>query len=111
MYPIYDGGSDLPPGDDTLTLTLSGNTEAVDFYEEPNTFDNFTMTATDSSGVSVSTVINGDAGSSGVGFYEDRSRSLANVTIVVTKIRPVTCQRIHRRDSRLASLESLLADP
>ncbi|HUJ44760.1 MAG TPA: hypothetical protein VLW52_14265 [Opitutaceae bacterium] len=53
----------------TLTLLLSG-VQAVYFYEEPNVFADFTMTATDSSGVSVTTTINGDHGSSGVGFWE-----------------------------------------
>src|SRR5271166_4483505 len=34
----------------TIDLTLSGTTSAVDFYEEPNLFSTFDMTATDSSG-------------------------------------------------------------
>jgi hypothetical protein len=55
----------------TLTLTLSGPVEAVDFYMEPQQFLDFVMTATDSSGVTVSTVINGFHGSSAVGFFEN----------------------------------------
>lgn len=53
-----------------LTINLTGNAEAVYFYEEPNQYLDFLMTATDSSGATVSTVINGFHGSSGVGFYE-----------------------------------------
>jgi len=67
----YTGNVYVASGSPTLTLVLSGQAEAVDFYEEPNQFEDFTMTATDSSGASTSTIINGDHGSSGVGFYED----------------------------------------
>jgi hypothetical protein len=65
----YTGNVYVTLSSTTLTLLLTG-VHAVYFYEEPNVFSDFTMTATDSSGVSVSTVINGDHGSSGVGFYE-----------------------------------------
>lgn len=58
-----------PDGSQPLTFTLSGDVQAVYFYMEPNQFADFTMTATDSSGVSVSTVINGYYGSAGVGFH------------------------------------------
>ena len=68
----------------TLTLTLSGATEAVDFYEEPNQFNNFYMTATDSSGASVTQLINGDAGSAGVGFYENTPGGAYLTSITVT---------------------------
>lgn len=68
IYVVDDEGS--PGFSDTVTITLGAGTQAVDFYEEPNQFSNFTMSAIDSSGVSVSTVINGFHGSSAVGFYE-----------------------------------------
>ena len=67
----------------SLTLLLSGGAHAVYFYEEPNVYDNFYMTATDSSGVSVTTLINGYHGSSGVGFYETNPLDTL-VSIVVT---------------------------
>jgi hypothetical protein len=67
----YSGNVYVALGQSTLTLTLSGTTEAVYFYEEPNVFADFLMTATDSSGATVTTTINGDHGSAGVGFYED----------------------------------------
>ena len=44
-------------------------TSAIYFYEEPNQFSNFYMTATDNTGQTVTTLVNGYAGSSGVGFY------------------------------------------
>jgi hypothetical protein len=66
----YTGAVHVELGALPLTLTLHGAVEAVDFYEEPNQFQNFLMTATDSSGASVSTVINGFHGSAGVGFWE-----------------------------------------
>ena len=53
----------------SISFSLSG-VQAVYFYEEPNQFSDFLMTATDSSGTSVSTIINGDHGSSAVGFFE-----------------------------------------
>ena len=52
----------------SLVLDLQG-VSAVDFYEEPNQFSDFYMTASDNTGASVTTLINGNAGSSGVGFY------------------------------------------
>ena len=69
----------------TLTLSLSGGVSAVDFYMEPNQFLNFLMTATDSSGASVSTTINGYYGSSAVGFYEDTAGSyLSSISVTCT---------------------------
>jgi hypothetical protein len=65
----YTGAVHVSLGPQPLTISLSG-VHAVYFYEEPNVFDYFTMTATDSSGASVSTTIHGFHGSSGVGFYE-----------------------------------------
>ena len=57
-------------GSKTLTLSLSG-VSAVYLYMEPNVFSDFQMTATDSSGVFVTTTINGSYGSAGVGFHTD----------------------------------------
>ncbi len=67
----YTGNVYVSLGASPLTLDLSGNVEAVYFYEEPNQFADFYMTAKDSSGVSVTTLINGFHGSAGVGFYVD----------------------------------------
>ena len=39
------------------------------------------MTATDSSGASVTTLINGYLGSSGVGFYSDSGDTLTSITV------------------------------
>lgn len=66
-----------------MILTLSPGTTAVYFYEEPNgRFANFTMTATDVSGVTVTQVVNGNGGSAGVGFYETVvGDSLSQITI------------------------------
>ncbi len=83
VYVVDDSGS--PGFSDTLDFTLSGGVHAVYFYEEPNQFLDFTMTATDSSGVSVSTVINGYHGSSAVGFYEmDPSDTLSSITVTAS---------------------------
>ncbi len=68
----------------TITLLLHGNVEAVDFYEEPNEFSTYSMTATDSSGVSVTQTINGESGSAGVGFYETAVGGPYLTEIVVT---------------------------
>jgi len=67
-----------------ITLTLHGPVEAVDFYEEPTLYADFTMTATDSSGASISTVINGFHGSGGIGFYEDSTGGSYLTSITVT---------------------------
>ena len=64
----YTGDVHVSMGPDPLTLTLSG-VHAIYFYEEPNYFKDFYMTATDSSGISITTLINGYHGSSGVGFF------------------------------------------
>jgi len=69
----------------TLTLTLHGAVEAVDFYGEPNLSSIFLMTATDSSGASVTTVISGVSGSAGVGFYEDVAGGPYLTSIKVTE--------------------------
>jgi hypothetical protein len=83
VYVVDDTSS--PSFSDTITITLGAGTQAIDFYEEPNQFLNFDMTATDSSGVSVTTVINGFHGSSGVGFYEtDPSAFLSTITVTAT---------------------------
>lgn len=80
----YTGAVHVVLGATPLTLTLSG-AHAVYFYEEPNQFSDFYMTATDSSGVSVTTLINGYHGSSGIGFYEtDLSAFLTSITVTCT---------------------------
>jgi hypothetical protein len=67
-----------------LTINLTGP-HAVYFYEEPNYFEDFSMTATDSSGASVTTVINGYHGSSGVGFFETNPLdTLTKITVTCT---------------------------
>jgi len=65
---------------------LHGAVEAVDFYEEPNQFADFSMTATDSSGATVTTIINGFHGSAGVGFYENNPGGpyLTSITVTCT---------------------------
>jgi len=70
----------------SLTLNLSGATEAIYFYEEPSQWQPFSMTATDSSGTTVTTSINGDAGSGGVGFYESVAGGpyLTSITVTAT---------------------------
>jgi hypothetical protein len=80
----YTGTVYVTDSSSTLTLDLSG-AQAVYFYEEPQQFSDFTMTAKDSSGVTVSTVINGYYGSSGVGFYEMNSSDfLTSITVTAT---------------------------
>jgi len=71
-------------GGQTVTLNLSDGTKAVYFYEEPNQFNNFYMTATDITGVSVTTLINGYYGSAGVGFYVDGLGSLKSISVTCT---------------------------
>jgi hypothetical protein len=79
VYVDFTGGT-------SLTLLLGGAAEAVDFYEEPNQFSNFDMTATDSSGATQTTLINGYYGSAGVGFYEDVAGGpyLTSITVTCT---------------------------
>jgi hypothetical protein len=78
----YTGRVYVASTSDELTLLLGPGTTAVYFYEEPQQFLDFSMTATDSSGTSVTTTINGFHGSSGVGFYEtDPSDSLSEITV------------------------------
>jgi hypothetical protein len=77
----YTGAVHVSMGPNPLTLTLNG-THAIYFYEEPNQFLDFNMTAVDSSGVSVTTLINGYHGSSAVGFYEtDPTQTLTSITV------------------------------
>ena len=77
----YTGPVHVSFAADPLTLTLNG-THAIYFYEEPNTFSDFIMTALDSSGVSVTTLVNGYHGSSAVGFYETNpAQSLTSITV------------------------------
>jgi hypothetical protein len=64
-----------------LILDLSAGTEAVDFYAEPNVFNTFNITATDSSGATITEAVNGDAGSAGFGFYESGAGSLSSITV------------------------------
>jgi hypothetical protein len=75
-------------GASALTLNLSGAAEAVYFYEEPNQFQDFDMTATDSSGATVTTTINGYYGSAGIGFYEDVPGGAYLTSITVTATDP-----------------------
>lgn len=70
-------------GDGPITLVLGAGTQACYFYEEPNAYADFYMTATDSSGVSVTTLINGYYGSAGVGFWTTGASEYLS-TIVVT---------------------------
>ena len=91
----YSGNVYVGLGQTTLTLTLHGAVEAVDFYAEPNQtlaaqgpplF--FSMTATDSSGASVTELIFGSHGSGGVGFYEDVAGGPYLTSIKVTETDP-----------------------
>src|ERR1051326_762010 len=66
----YTGNVYYTLSDGSLTLTLGANVEAVYLYMEPHVFTDSTMIATDSTGVVVSTAVNGFFGSHGVGFYE-----------------------------------------
>jgi len=84
----YTGNVYVAINHSALTLTLSGSVDAVYFYMEPNVFSDFYMTATDSSGVSVTTLINGFHGSAGVGFYEDGPGSPYLTSISVTSTDP-----------------------
>jgi hypothetical protein len=64
-----------------LVLSVTPGTEAVDFYAEPNVFDTFNITATDSSGATVTEAVAGFYGSSGFGFYESGAGSLSSITV------------------------------
>lgn len=69
------------PADGTAQVTLPANTRAFYLYAEPNTYDNFTITATSDSGTLVSQLVNGLGGAMGYGFYTDASDSIASITI------------------------------
>jgi len=78
----YTGAVHVKLGTLPLTLSLT-DAQAVYFYMEPNQFSDFTMTAKDSSGASVTTTINGFHGSSGVGFYQtDPLLSLSSISVI-----------------------------
>jgi len=80
----YTGDVHVVTGATPLTISLSG-VSAVDFYEEPNTYSDLSMTAVDSSGATVTTVVNGYFGSSGVGFYETNPADrLTSITVTCT---------------------------
>jgi hypothetical protein len=64
-----------------LTLNVTPGTKAVDFYAEPNIFNLFNITATDSSGATITEAVEGFAGSSGFGFYETGAGSLSSITV------------------------------
>jgi hypothetical protein len=82
----YTGAVHVSLGPDPLTLTLSG-VHAIYFYEEPNYFSDYYMTAKDVSGASVTTLINGYHGSSGVGFYvDDDTLFLSSITITCSDV-------------------------
>lgn len=81
----YTGNVYAGLGQTTLTLTLHGAVEAVDFYAEPNLDSIFSMTATDSSGASVTEVMTGSHGSAGAGFYEDVAGGPYLTSIKVTE--------------------------
>ena len=82
----YTGNVFVNLSPNSITINLAGNVKAFSFYGEPNMFDkNYYMTATDKSGVSVTTLINGDHGSAGIGFYEtDADKYLSSITIGTT---------------------------
>ena len=84
----YTGNVYVSLSSSALTINLAGNVSAVYFYMEPNAFQDFTMTATDSSGTQVSTIINGNHGSAGVGFYVDVPGSSYLTQITVTSTDP-----------------------
>ena len=65
--------------DQPITFTLNG-VHAIYFYEEPNVFADFTMTATMGS-TTVATIVNGFHGSAGIGFYSTNGNTLTSVTI------------------------------
>ena len=65
--------------DQSISFTLTG-VHAIYFYEEPNVFADFTMTATMGS-TTVATIVNGFHGSSGIGFYSTNGNFLTSVTI------------------------------
>src|SRR5215472_1830536 len=65
--------------DQSISFTLTG-VHAIYFYEEPNQFADFTMTAT-MAGNTIQTIVNGFHGSSGIGFYATAGEFLTSVTI------------------------------
>jgi hypothetical protein len=75
----YTGAVHVFLNEQTISFTLSG-VHAIYFYEEPNQFADFTMTATMGS-TTVATIVNGFHGSSGIGFYSTTSSFLTSVTI------------------------------
>ena len=79
----YTGDVYFTNGLQSTSLTLPANTGAFYFYAEPNLFGMFTVTVTDSSGVTIVTSVEGDSGANGFGFFADPGMSLVSVSITV----------------------------
>jgi len=77
----YTGDVYFSNGRTSGTMTLAPGVGAFDFYAEPNPFQSFTITATDSSGATVTQTVSGSGGASGYGFYTTDSATISSVSI------------------------------
>lgn len=67
---------------DSVTLTLPASTKAFYFYAEPDQFQTFTITATNSDGTSSGAIpVAGQGGAQYFGFYSTDSSSLTSITV------------------------------
>jgi hypothetical protein len=67
-------------------ITLPAHVVAFDFYTEPWTYDNFTVTATAQDGTTLSQTVNGNGGATGFGFFESGPGSITAITITSTDV-------------------------
>jgi hypothetical protein len=82
---VYDTTGGSTPSATSLTITLPANVLAFDFYAEPAEFALFDITATAQDGTTLTEDnVNGDAGSSGFGFYGTSSDYITSVTVTAT---------------------------
>jgi hypothetical protein len=77
---VYWTGADQS----SVTISLPTSTRAFSFYAEPDQWDTFNITATDSTGKSVSVAVAGNGGANGFGFYTDAADSIVSITVTTT---------------------------
>jgi hypothetical protein len=77
----YTGDVYYTNGATTLTMTLSPGAGAFIFYAEPNPFQSFTITATDSDGGTIVQTVSGSAGAAGYGLHTTGGSTITTVTV------------------------------
>ena len=76
---VYDTASSLNPT--ALTMKMGGSVSAVYFYTEPVNYSAFTFTAITDSGATLTSIVNGNSGATGFGFYASGSDLISSITV------------------------------